>query len=84
MEDIQEEKPEVPFAQQESDIPLNPVVQLFEIFGMLETVTTAPTLPPRGVYQQIKLYTDSISSPSVYRLYIYMPRLNAWKYVALS
>lgn len=55
-----------------------------EVFGMFETVTTVPTKTPKNLVNQIVFYTDSLSAPSVYRLYIYSTKLNVWKYVALS
>ena len=79
-----ESKPAVDLQANDPDRGVNVPQYLTDLFGMIETVTTAPTLAPRNFYQQVKLYTDSTSAPTIYRLYIYMPKLNAWHYVALT
>jgi len=50
----------------------------------IETVTTIPTTAPKTFYDSIKIYTDSLSAPTVRRLYIYSRELADWLYVALS
>lgn len=59
-------------------------LNLFEILGMIEVVTTAPTAAPTNLYGQFKLYTDSITTPTVFTLYVYMPRIKLWKSVTLA
>ena len=59
-------------------------VQLFSILGTVEVVTAVPTLAPNNFYGQFKLYTDSITTPTVFTLYIYMPRIQLWKSVTLA
>lgn len=71
-------------AQESPTTPPKQPVNLFEIFGMIEVVTTAPTAAPNSLYEQIKLYTDSISTPTVFTLYVYMPRIKLWKSVTLA
>lgn len=63
--------------------PIN-IVDIFNILGMLDIVTTAPTAAPSSLYGQVKLYTDSLTTPTVYTLYIYMPKIKVWKSVALT
>lgn len=58
--------------------------ELFSIFGTIEVVTVIPTAPADRFYSQFKLYTDDITTPTVFRLYIYMPRIMLWKYITLS
>lgn len=57
---------------------------LSEIFGMIETVTTAPDAStgnkPTKLINQIKFY----SSGSTYRLYVYDATNDVWRYVALT
>lgn len=67
-----------------SPTPLREGIQLFTLLGMIEIVTTAPTLTPNNFYGQFKLYTDSLSAPSVYKLYVFMPQIKVWKSVALT
>jgi len=62
----------------------DPLPRIEQIFGSLQIVTTAPTSTPITFGQHFVLYTDSLSSPTVYRLYIYFPKLNSWHYVALT
>jgi hypothetical protein len=59
-------------------------IQFFEIFGMIETVTTVPTKTPTKLNQQIKIYVDSITTPSDKRLYIYSNKTHTWMYCALT
>lgn len=51
---------------------------------MIETVTTIPTKTPTSFNQQIKIYVDSVSAPSVKRLYIYSNKAKVWYYLSLS
>ena len=64
--------------QSKLDANLDTMKKLFQIEGMLETVTTVPTKTPTKLEQQIKIYMDSTSSPAIRRLYIYSNKQNAW------
>lgn len=78
----QDIKPEIDVMKDESSVE----TPLFasQIQGMLDIVTVAPTGSPRNFSNQIVLYTDSLTSPTVYRLYVFIPNLNTWHYVALT
>lgn len=62
----------------------NKPFSILNLEDFIETVTTAPTEPPKTFYDSVKIYTDSISSPTTRRLYIYSRELADWLYVALS
>lgn len=62
----------------------NDQVRAEDLFGAFQTVVTVPTAPPKGTLDQIQFYTDSLTAPSVFRLYIFSTDLNAWHYVALT
>lgn len=64
-------------------LPQNPY-HILNLEGFIETVTSVPTDVPKTFYDSQKIYTDSLSSPTVYRFYIYSQKLNDWLYVALS
>ncbi len=51
-----------------------------DIIGLFEVVSTAPSVAPTNVYQQVKLYANG----STYRLYLYDYLNRAWRYVALT
>jgi len=51
-----------------------------DIFGLFETVSTAPSEAPTNVYQQVKIYVNG----ATYRLYLYDAVGHAWHYVALT
>lgn len=55
-----------------------------KLFGLFQTVVTAPTQPPKNYLDQIQLLTDSLTSPTTYTLYFYSAELNVWKSVALT
>lgn len=57
---------------------------ILNLEGFIQTVTSIPTEPPQTFYDSVKIYTDSISSPTTRRLYIYSVELGDWLYVALS
>lgn len=57
---------------------------VLNIQGFIETVTVIPTAAPRSFYDSVKLYTDSLTAPTVRRLYLYSRELSDWLYVALS
>jgi len=59
-------------------------LDLLKVYGLIETVTVVPTAAPTKLYEQIKLYTDSLTTPTVYRLYFYMVGTNNWHYCTLS
>jgi len=61
-----------------SDIFLN------DIMGMVETVTTIPTKAPKKIGQQILIYIDNLSTPTVKRLYIYSNSARLWSYINLT
>jgi len=57
---------------------------ILNLQDFLQTVTAAPTAAPKKFHDSVVLYTDSLSSPTVYRIYFYSRELNDWLYVALS
>jgi len=59
---------------------LNEVPRGQDIFGMFQTVTTAPTATPKNFFNQIQIY----SSGGTFRIYIYDTVSNAWKYATLT
>ena len=68
------------FLEELQNCPLD----LLNLYGLIETVTTAPTAAPTKLFDQVKLYTDSLASPTVYKVYFYITKLNVWKSVSLS
>jgi len=59
---------------------LNPVQRAQDVFGMFQTVTTAPTGTPKNFFNQIQVY----SSGGTFRIYIYDTVSNAWKFSTLT
>jgi len=57
---------------------------IFNLQDFLKTYTSVPTAAPKKFADSVVIYTDSLSSPTVRRLYIYSRELNDWLYVALS
>lgn len=59
-------------------------VQTQNLFGLFETVTTAPTGYPvgGGPWAQVKIHYNSVGP--VWKLYIYDTLNNVWKSVTLS
>lgn len=59
-------------------------INLFDIYGQIETVTTAPSNAPVGgsPYEQIKIHYNSTGP--VWKLYIYDYQNSSWKSVTLS
>lgn len=55
-------------------------VQASELFGMFQTVSTAPTLTPTRLINQIQIYTNG----ATYRLYWYDTTNNVWHYVTAT
>ena len=64
-------------------LPLKPF-SILNLEDFIETVEVAPTAVPKTFYDSVKIYTDSIATPTVRRLYIYSRELDDWLYVALS
>jgi hypothetical protein len=52
--------------------------QLIAIEGLIDTVTSVPTHTPTKFEQQVKLYTDSLTSPNEKSLYIYSNKAQSW------
>lgn len=74
---------EEPVINLSQDTPPNnndPVVDLFEIRGMFESITYKPTLAPNSVYNQIKIY--SLSGDN--RLYWFDAVNKRWNYVTAT
>lgn len=53
-------------------------LDLLYLGGLVETVTTVPTHIPTRFEQQIKLYVDSVTSPTLKILYLYSNQANSW------
>lgn len=62
------------------DDKVNSIPQTSELFGMFQTVSTAPTLTPTRLINQIQIYTNG----ATYRLYIYDTTNNVWRYSTLT
>lgn len=62
------------------DDKVNPIPQISELFGMLQTVSVVPTATPKRLINQIQFY----SSGATYRLYIYDTTNNVWRYTTLT
>lgn len=54
------------------------------LLGNLVTTTNTPTRAPRKISEGVKIYVNSISSPTVKRLYVYSRECDAWFYVNLT
>ncbi len=50
------------------------------IVDFIEIISTVPTHTPKGLYEQIKFYSDS----GTYRLYVYNYVDNVWRYATLT
>ena len=60
-----------------------PRVNLLDLVGLLEVVSSAPTGVPKNLFDQVKLY----SNKNTRRLYVYVTDstgTGAWRYVALT
>lgn len=53
-------------------------LDLLYLGGLIETVTTVPTHVPTRYEQQWKIYVDSVTAPTVKRLYFYSNQTNTW------
>ena len=54
------------------------------IMSNIKTVTTIPAYTPKEFHQSIKIYMDSVSSPTTKRLYIYSFEARIWNYLTLT
>jgi len=59
-------------------------LDIFDIIGMIETVTTIPTKSPTKFKEQFKIYVDDIATPTTKTLYIYSNKTNTWLSVGLT
>jgi hypothetical protein len=57
-----------------------PQINLPDIFGIIETVDTAPTHTARNLNEQVKIYVNG----ATYRLYLYDAENQSWRYVSLT
>jgi len=57
------------------------ISDLLALSGLIETVTVVPTHVPTKFYDQFKIYTDSVSSPTIYRLYWYSNQTKTWQFM---
>ena len=55
-------------------------VNIFDIFGLFQTISFVPTVKPNNIFDQVKIYVNS----TTYRLYIYDFVNNVWHYVTLT
>ena len=60
------------------------LVFIENIVGYIKTVTTIPTYTPKKFDQAIRIYMDSVSSPTTKRLYIYSFEAKIWNYLTLT
>ena len=54
------------------------------LVGFVKTVTTIPAYTPKKFDQAIRIYMDSVSSPTTKRLYIYSFEARIWNYLTLT
>jgi len=59
-------------------------IWLHMLKGYVKTITSAPTYTPKNFEQAIKLYMDSLTTPTVKRLYIYSFEAGIWSYISLT
>lgn len=64
--------------------PFPGIQHWFNLQGFIKTVTTAPTVAPKTISDQVVIYVDDLASPTTKRLYIYSREAAAWFYVALT
>ena len=55
-------------------------IDLFDLFGLLKTVSSVPTHTPRTFQEQFVIYVSGVT----YRLYWYDINANAWHYVTAT
>ena len=53
-------------------------LDIFNIQGMVDTVSSVPTKTPTKFSDQVKLYADSFTAPTDQRLYFYSNRTKSW------
>ena len=59
-------------------------MDMLNIVGMIQTTTAIPAGTPTKLNDQIVIYVDNASSPTVKRLYIYSNQTHTWLYTALT
>lgn len=59
-------------------------ISFLDLIDKVKVVTTIPAYVPKILSQQMVIYVDSISSPTVQRLYIYIDRVGVWSYTTLT
>lgn len=70
-----------PQSHQGMELPApDKILMWLDLYGLIRTVSAAPTHTPRKISEQIILYKNS----TTYRLYIYDADNGAWRYVALT
>lgn len=74
------DKPIVEVSYTEPKMPTSQDQRLENIWGVIKTVSTAPTHVPRKFDEQIVLYVSGVT----YRLYIYDTNANVWRYATLT
>lgn len=74
---------EVNFPSDQAPAPLPTQIRFEDIFGNFRTTTTVPTDVPKTVADQVRIYVDSLTSPTIWRLYWYDIKSNVWKYSSL-
>lgn len=55
------------------------LIKLLYLADMIETVTTVPTHVPGKFYDQVKIWTDSLTAPTKWRLYYWSNQTNTWQ-----
>lgn len=60
------------------------LINILDLIGFIQIVTTVPTHTPKKFIEQLLIYTDSITSPTDTRLYIYSFKGNVWNFIQLN
>ena len=68
---------------QSSPIPTTNV-WLYVLQGYIKTVATIPAYTPKTFEQAVKIYMDSLATPTVKRLYLYSFEAKIWNYITLT
>ncbi len=55
-----------------------------EMTGLIKTVNIIPVYKPTRIGQQLRLYVDNYTTPTVARLYIYSHEAQKWTYLNLT
>ena len=64
---------------------MNELINILDIVGRLPVTTTVPTKIPKTISEQMVLYVDDKTTPTVKRLYIYFTGgVNTWFYVSMT